>query len=257
MNAAATEPSIKPDLSPEAPSPETPDEVVGEAVILLHGLARSGSSMRRLERRLQAEGYVVLNVDYPSRSAPVEELSGETVGPALASPELAEVTRIHFVTHSLGGILVRHYFADRQEPRLGRVVMLGPPNQGSEVVDRIGDWLLFEWINGPAGSQLGTEDGSLPNRLGPVEFELGIVAGNWSINWINSLMIEGRDDGKVSVERTQVEGMNDHLVLPVTHPFLMKNREVIRQTLWFLRHGRFDRGDEAEDGGSGAESPVP
>jgi hypothetical protein len=118
--------------------------------------------------------------------------------------------------------------------------MLGPPNQGSEVVDQIGGWRLFTAINGPAGQQLGTGQDSVPNQLGPVDFELGVIAGDRSINWINSLMISVPDDGKVAVERTKVAGMKAHRVVHVTHPFLMKNRAVIRETIHFLRHGRFN-----------------
>jgi hypothetical protein len=124
-------------------------------------------------------------------------------------------------------------------PKLGRVVMLGPPNQGSEVVDRIGAWKLFKRINGPAGGELGTGPDSLPNRLGPVDFELGVIAGDRSINWINSAMIKGPDDGKVSVERTKVAGMKEHVVFHVTHPMIMKNGAVIDATLRFLATGSF------------------
>ena len=120
--------------------------------------------------------------------------------------------------------------------------MLAPPNGGSEVVDRIGHWRLFGWLNGPAGRELGTGPGSLPNRLGPVRFPLGVIAGDRSINWINSLfLLPGRDDGKVTVARTRVDGMADHLVIHATHPMIMRHPEVIRQTLHFIREGRFDR----------------
>ncbi len=210
-----------------------------EGVILLHGLCRSPQSMARLEKRLSAEGYAVVNAGYPSRSAPIEQLAPETIDRALASPLIAGVTRIHFVTHSMGGLLVRQYLATHSLPQLGRVVMLGPPNQGSEIVDALGGLRLFRWINGPAGGQLGTRSDSLPNRLGPVDFELGVIAGDRSINWINSQIIPGPDDGKVSVERTRVAGMKDHRVMHVTHPFLMRNRRVMDQTLHFLRSGRF------------------
>jgi hypothetical protein len=118
--------------------------------------------------------------------------------------------------------------------------MLGPPNKGSEVVDRIGGWGLFRFLNGPAGNELGTNDRSVPNRLGRVAFELGVIAGDRSINWINSLMIPGPDDGKVSVERTRVDGMREHIVLHTTHPFMMRNRNVLRCTLNFLRSGVFN-----------------
>jgi hypothetical protein len=195
--------------------------------------------MGRLESRLADAGYVVVNVDYPSRTAAIGQLSKEAVSAALANPRLRDCGKIHFVTHSLGGILVRAYVADSGIPKLGRVVMLGPPNQGSEVVDRIGPWKLFKSINGPAGGELGTGPDSLPCRLGPVNFELGVIAGDRSINWINSAMIKGPDDGKVSVERTKVAGMKEHVIFHVTHPMMMKNRAVIDATLRFLETGIF------------------
>ncbi|HXR48160.1 MAG TPA: hypothetical protein VN784_12045, partial [Candidatus Limnocylindrales bacterium] len=124
-------------------------------------------------------------------------------------------------------------------PSLGRVVMLAPPNQGSEVADKLGWLFLYRWINGPAGVELGTDTKSAPNKLGPANFPVGVIAGDRSINWINSLLIPGRDDGKVSIERTKLAGMSDHLVIHATHPFIMKNREAIRQTIHFLQFGVF------------------
>ncbi len=214
-----------------------------EAVVLLHGLARTDKSMVKMATALEAEGFIVLNVDYPSREATVEALATRVIDAALANPKLQDAERIHFVTHSLGGILVRQYLKTKRPDRLGRVVMLGPPNQGSEVVDKIGDTRVFSAINGPAGQQLGTGPDSVPNQLGPVDFELGVIAGDRSINWINSLMIPGPDDGKVSVERTKVAGMKAHLVVHVTHPYLMKNAQVIRETIQFLRTGGFTSGN--------------
>lgn len=211
-----------------------------EGVILLHGLCRSDRSMARMASALESAGYVVVNVDYPSRTATVESLADTVIKDALAHPRLAAVTRIHFVTHSMGGILVRQYLKSRDIPRLGRVVMLGPPNQGSEIVDKLGDFVLFGKIHGPGGSQLGTTSNSLPNRLGAVDFELGVIAGDRSINWINSLtMITGRDDGKVSVRRTRIAGMKDHIVIHAAHPFIMRNKQAISATIRFLGTGAF------------------
>jgi pimeloyl-ACP methyl ester carboxylesterase len=210
-----------------------------DGVVLLHGLCRSNASMRPMAAALTAAGYVVENVDYPSRSAGIAALSDEVIDAALQRPALAGCHQIHFVTHSMGGILVRSHFARHHDARLGRVVMLGPPNQGSEVVDRLHGWRVFHAINGPAGGELGTDGDSLPRRLGPVTFELGVIAGDRSINWINSWMIPGSDDGKVSVASTRVAGMKDHLVVHTTHPFLMKNRQVIAATIRFLKTGAF------------------
>ena len=193
-----------------------------------------------MQEALQAVGYRVQNLGYPSRSASIRELSEQVFGEALTAARSNGATRLHLVTHSLGGILARSYLAHHAVPELGHVVMLGPPNRGSEIVDRLGAWKLFQWINGPAGGELGTTPASTPNQLGPACFSLGVIAGSRSINWINSLLIPGVDDGKVSVERTRLPGMADHIVVPAAHPFLMRNRTAIRQTLYFLEHGRFE-----------------
>lgn len=213
----------------------------GEYVVLLHGLARTGRSMKTLEMKLSAEGYGVVNTGYASRSATVEQLADAIIPEAVAQAIEKGARKIHFVTHSMGGILVRYYLAHNDLPELGRVVMLAPPNNGSEVVDKLKNNFAFKWLNGPAGQELGTDDAGLPQRLGRVDFDLGVIAGDRSINLLLSRIIPGPDDGKVSVETTRVGGMKDHIVIHATHPFIMKNREAINQTLTFLKKGRFKR----------------
>lgn len=210
-----------------------------ECVVLLHGLARTADSMGKLEAALLAENYLVENIDYPSRKHSVRELANKAVGEGLGSCTAAGATRIHFVTHSLGGILVRAYMEQHENAEIGRVVMLGPPNQGSEVVDNLRETPGFEWLNGPAGMQLGTDRTDAPKSLGPVKFELGVIAGTQSINLILSTFLPNPNDGKVSVEATKVEGMTDFIALPATHPFLMRNETAIEQTLHFLKNGSF------------------
>jgi len=192
-----------------------------------------------MERALSAAGFQVLNVDYPSRSASTEQLSEDVVGQAVDECQHAGAKTIHFVAHSFGGILVRSYLARHRLTNVGHLVMLGPPNQGSEVVDKLGKLKLFRRVTGPAGAELGTGTTSIPSKLGPPNCSVGVIAGSRSLNWINSLMIPGRDDGKVSIERTKVAGMADHFVVRATHPFLMRNQTAIRQTISFLRAGRF------------------
>ena len=209
-------------------------------VVLLHGLARSHRTMDAMQKALLKRGRKTCNVDYPSTEHPVEKLAMDFVLPAIEKCGSGNVSPVDFVTHSMGGIIVRYLAVHAPELEIGRVVMLSPPNGGSEVVDELGDMWLFECINGPAGKQLGTEKDSLPNSLGPASFELGIITGDRSINWILSTIIDGEDDGKVSVERAKLEGMKDFIVIHSAHPFIMKNAEAIMQTLHFLEHGKFN-----------------
>ncbi len=212
-----------------------------DCVILLHGLARTHFSMRSMQQFLQQAGYRVANIDYPSRRLPIEELAFIAVEQGLQQcRKQSENGTIHFVTHSLGGILVRQYCHQHQLPRLGRVVMLAPPNQGTEAVDVLRKLPVFRWINGPAGLQLGTAVDDVPKRLGAVDFELGVIAGETSYNPLLSALIPGPDDGKVSVQNTRVEGMQDFITLPVNHSFIMRNKQAQHQTLHFLQHGCFE-----------------
>ena len=213
-------------------------QIPADCVILLHGLIRSASSMSKMQEALELEGYRVANVGYPSTEMPIEELADIAVPLALDYCEGSP--SVNFVTHSMGGILVRQYLSTSSIPNLHRVVMLGPPNQGSEVVDILREIPGFHLINGDAGLQLGTGEKSLPRQLGPADFELGVIAGNSSINLLLSTMIPGEDDGKVSVENTRLDGMRDHLVVDVSHALIMRNREVIDQVIYFLRYGYFN-----------------
>lgn len=212
-----------------------------ECVVLLHGLARTAASMHHMADRLQREGFEVANVDYPSREHSIDVLADLAVSEGLAQCEDYAASKIHFVTHSLGGILVRVYLKNNKRDDIGRVVMLGPPNQGSEVVDNLKNAPGFEFLNGPAGMQLGTGLTDIPRTLGPVNFELGIIAGTQSINLILSTFLPNPDDGKVSVEATKVAGMSDFIALETTHPLMMKNDAVINQTVFFLKHGHFEK----------------
>ncbi|MEX2470031.1 MAG: hypothetical protein WD396_09770, partial [Pseudohongiellaceae bacterium] len=186
--------------------PAVPAAASGECVVLLHGLARVSNSMGELERKLGHSGYSVANISYPSTREPLDVLANDAVGRGLEACRQTGAEVIHFVTHSLGGILLRYYHQSQGIAELGRVVMLGPPNQGSELVDGL-DGVPGFGILGPTGRALGTEPEDIPRQLGPVAFELGVIAGDVNLNPLSLFLIDGANDSVVSVESTRVEGM--------------------------------------------------
>ena len=211
-----------------------------DCVILLHGLASDSESMRPLSRYLQQLGYLVINVDYPSTERSIQVLAAAALPAAVT--QCPPDRTVNFVTHSLGGILVRQYLRATPLDRLGRVVMLGPPNGGSQVVDAMGYLGLYRFIRAPAGWQINARPTSLPNQLGGVDYPVGIVAGSRSDNRILSWLLPSFDDGMVSVSNTRLEGMLDHIVMPLSHGGLTRDRAVFEQCDAFLKSGHFDRG---------------
>ena len=230
--------------SPKAEAAES-IEAPAAHVVVLHGLGRSSKSTWLLSHRLETLGFYVHNLDYASTErAPselVDDLRAE-ISNCCAKANAGSGVPIHFVTHSLGGILVRAFLAKHRPVSLGRVVMLSPPNQGTELVDRFADHPLFRWATGPIAQELGTQSSSLPVRLGPANFELGIITGNRSLNPVASWMITGADDGVVAVDSARLEGMADFLVVPKTHTFIMNSSEVTDEIVHFLNHGAFSHG---------------
>lgn len=219
--------------------PATAVAAPSECVVLLHGLARTPHSMSKLESALQGNGYTVKNIGYPSRKKPIESLAPDAVGRGVTACRASQASRIHFVTHSLGGILVRYYLSQNSIPELGRVVMLAPPNRGSEVVDNFSSIPGFAYLNGPSGRQLGTGPESVPNKLGAVSFPVGVIAGTVTVNPILSTSFNEQNDGKVSLSRAKVEGMTDFISLPTSHPFIAKNTRAIQQVIHFIANGHF------------------
>ncbi len=211
-----------------------------DGVLLLHGIARTSASMRRLQRALEQAGYAALNLDYRSRHLPLDALV-EAIHPAVARFTAASPGKLHIVAHSMGGLLARLYVARHRPARLGRVVMLGTPNGGSEVADFLRDWLLYRLIFGPAGQQLvTTPNDALLLAFGAVDYDLGVLAGDRPlIPLAAGLLLPGPNDGKVTVASTRLVGMADHYTLRRSHTRLASHPEAIAATLRFLADGRF------------------
>ena len=210
-------------------------------LVLLHGLGRTAYSMAPVERAARKRGYSVLNLGYPSRTARIADLAEHV---AHAIQEFApEVPAMNFVTHSLGGVLLRAAVGAGLLPleRVRRAVLLAPPNQGSEAADFMARVPLLHRIPGVALAELGIAADGVVARLGPVPFDCGVIAGNRTVNPILSLVIPGPDDGKVAIARASATGVRDFVIVPHSHPFIMRAAEVHRQIFHFLDHGRFAR----------------
>jgi len=207
-----------------------------ECVILLHGLFRSSRSMHTLAKTLESSRFKVINQDYPSTSSTISILAQDAISKALSLCPSGSI--IHFVTHSMGAILLRQYLSVSPIPNLHRVVMLGPPNQGSEIVDLLGRLPSFEYFNGPASIELRTD--GICNNLPLINFELGVISGTRAFDPLCWLILPKPNDGRVSVQSTKIQGMKEHLVLGVTHTFMMKNSRVIKEVQHFLKEGSFN-----------------
>jgi pimeloyl-ACP methyl ester carboxylesterase len=210
-----------------------------DGVVLLHGISRTFRSFRKMQRAIEAAGFATLNIDYPSRRKSLEALADD-IHPAIE--RFAEGTGgpLHFVCHSMGGLLARIYLARYRPARLGRVVMLGTPNGGSEMADRLKEFLPYRAWFGPAGQQLGTvRDDTLDAMLPRIDYPVGVIAGNRSTDPLASAWLPKPHDGRVSVEGTKLAGMADHIVVGASHPWLPRSAPAIEQTIAFLRDGRF------------------
>lgn len=227
-------------LAPANASEQTIEPVTKQdCVILLHGLARTSASMNELQKALLEAGYTVAKIDYPSRKYPIETLAPLALKKGLEECHSHAPGNIHVVTHSMGGILFRHYVNEFGAAAFARTIMLAPPNNGSEAVDALFDVPGFQWLNGPAGRQLGTDELSVPLKLGDATSDIAIIAGTFSINLVLSTYLPDPDDGKVSVQSTRLNGMCAHLQVEVSHPYIMKDEEVIAEILSYLESGRF------------------
>lgn len=209
----------------------------GDYVVILHGIARSNKHMQKLATYLQKDGFDAINLSYPSTTHKIEDLT-EIINKEI-SQRTAEDKLIHFIGYSMGGLMVRALIHKYNYKNLGKVVQLAPPNQGSEVADFVKNFWPYKKIFGPAGQQLITDQGAVKHLFGEVNYELGIIAGNATIDPISSAIIPGENDGKVAVKRTKLEGMKDHIVVSASHTFFPSNKEVQKQTLYFLKNGNF------------------
>lgn len=195
--------------------------------------------MSKISKVLAEHNYPVLNPGYPSREYSIEVLSELVISQSLEYCRARGAERIHFVTHSLGGILVRQYLELARISEFGRFVMLGPPNQGSELVGVYRNLPGFKHVVGPVGGQLVTNLGSVPGKLGSLTVDAGIISGTSTANPWTSLFLPNPNDGKVSVSSTNANGMCAHVQLPVSHRFMSRDNRVINNVLAYLASGCF------------------
>ena len=209
-------------------------------VILLHGLNRSSFSMAKLANALSDEGYHTINYSYPSRKYNIDKLAFLFLDNIIETHCLDSKKKIHFVTHSLGGIVLRRFIEKKPLLNIGRVVMITPPNHGTKLVDLLNKTFLFRWILGKAGKQLSSKNSSFVNQLPQKSnFDLGIIAATKSNNPLSYWIFKGKNDGTVPINSTKMIGMRDFIEISTSHFFAPRNDEVIKHTVSFINYGYF------------------
>ena len=215
-------------------------------VILLHGLALAAWALYRAEYALRRWGYRTVNLSYPSRLMPFEELVSHWLPQQLATRRIdpAGAEPLHVVTQSMGGLLLRGWLQSQTEvSAVRRAVMIAPPNHGTTLVDQLRDTWWFEPVFGINAPQLGTDPAAIVRSLGPwpPTVELGVIAGDRPVVRSLNRWCDEPSDGKVPVASTRLDGMKDHIVLPYSHTWLQYRRAAIEQMLAFIKHGTFSR----------------
>lgn len=207
----------------------------GPAVILIHGLLQSSRCMVPIGKNLQKAGYQTVEFDYPSTQVTIPE-AARNLDKVIRS--LEGVDEINFVVHSMGGLVVRAYTKEFEDPRIKRMVMLGTPNQGAELADLTQQSWLLRTAGGPGARQLGTRANGLIPQLPVPKFEFAVIAGSSGTPCGWNPLIRGDDDGTVTVDSTKLPGATDFAVVHALHSRLLWNEEVYEQTLNFLKDGR-------------------
>lgn len=213
---------------------------MAEAIIFIHGMGRKHHSFKSLQKEAERQGYITYNQSYPSTKQKVEVSSEQYIGKALDALKAHAPTKIHFVTHSLGGLLIRYYLSHYTIKNLGAIVMLAPPNQGSHVTERYKSLFWYKTATGVAGQQLGISNNPFLTSLKPINTKLLVIAGTRSSDpWFNSVFDEAHD-GKVSVSSTKLTESHEHITIEVGHTFIMNNPKVQKHTFDFLNNYRID-----------------
>jgi pimeloyl-ACP methyl ester carboxylesterase len=211
-------------------------------VVILHGIGHTRWNMIRVEKAMANEGYETINITYPSLRMGLKELAFFIHKKMAAEKTWSQPGQIHFVTHSMGGLVARRYLEDYKScipaEKMGRLIMIAPPNGGSEVADFLKNFPLYKWLYGPAGQELTTAVRQADRTC--LWYEAGIIAGNrgWPY-FIAQFLIAGDHDGRVAVEKTKMTGMKDHIIVPCTHSFISWNRNVHDKIIEFLEKGNF------------------
>lgn len=222
------------------PGVAPPDQRGG--VLLLHGFFGLPPMMMALAADLRQSGFLVDAPYYPSWRRGLGHIV-DHLAPRLERLVRSAPGPVHMIGHSMGGIVARALIAQMRPPALGRVVMLGTPNGGSEIADWVAATPLAAMVLGAAGPALVTSRAPDFDRLvGSVDYDVGVIAGSRSTGeGPIARLLPAPHDGKVSVAATHLRGQRDHIVLPVPHRLLPFDREARRQSLAFLATGSFDR----------------